>query len=590
MSGQLEDLPVETSQSEPLFTTVNMLDPQLCVKSSINYAVSKSAQNITYHSQMASSATSSGLNFSVIVPSLSTVISRKVMLRSQLVFTLTGTAAAGERLINWGVDTSLAPFAIHQCIQNMNVLINSSSFTFDCRNNLDLVLRTMDKEVLEEYANTTPIFFDNYASYTDAVGAANSPFSASFDSSAGYRGRGSYPVTIANNGVNATGGALAKTVTITVNLCEPLVMSPFLMSTQSGANSQGFFGIQSLDCTINFITQSLARAIRSSVAGLAVTFQPTQGSTYLDFVYMTPHASQKLPARNVVPYLQLQNTVVNVPSIAQGTAQTVTSNTYQLNMIPDSVLICARKKAGTQTYNDADAYLPLFDPTNPVGSAGLSINFANTPGILAGNTPQSLWEYSNNAGTKQDWISFSGLTMKSVNVAGGGTTSAVAVSTTGPILNLQFGSAINLVSDWNAPSSIGNFSFQANVAVYNNTAGAINAGDYELICVFVNSGIVVSSLGSTSVYQGLLTKQDVLDATTKPTVNQGEYKRMYGAGWWNGLKSAVSTAVAAAPVLAKAAPHLMSAYKAATGSGRAAGMQAHGRSGSGSDKLKDRFY
>ena len=232
MSGQLEDLPVETNQNEPLFTTVNMLDPQLCVKSSLNFAVSKSAQNITYHSQGASSATSSGINFSVIVPSLSTVISRKVMLRTQISFSLTGTAAAGERLINWGTDTSLAPFAIHQLIQNMNVLINSSSFTFDCRNNLDLVLRTMDKDVLEEYANTTPIFFDNYGNYADAIGAANSPFADSFSSGAGHRGRGSYPVIITGNDVNGTGGAINKSVTVTVNLCEPLVMSPFLMSTQ----------------------------------------------------------------------------------------------------------------------------------------------------------------------------------------------------------------------------------------------------------------------------------------------------------------------------------------------------------------------
>ena len=371
MSGQLEDLPVETNQNEPLFTTVNMLDPQLCVKSSLNFAVSKSAQNITYHSQGASSATNSGINFSVIVPSLSTVISRKVMLRTQISFSLTGTAANGERLINWGVDTSLAPFAIHQLIQNMNVLINSSSFTFDCRNNLDLVLRTMDKEVLEEYANTTPIFFDNYGLYSDAVGAANSPFADSFSSAAGHRGRGSYPVTITGNDVNGTGAGVAKTVVVTVNLCEPLVMSPFLMSTQSGSNSAGFFGIQSMDCTINFIGQAFARAIRSSKA-VAVTFAVPQGKTFLDLVYMTPHASQKLPSRNVVPYLQLQNSVVDIGPVPQGSLAAVTSNTYQLSMIPDSVIICCRKKANSKTVNDADCYLPLFDTTNPNGSAGLS--------------------------------------------------------------------------------------------------------------------------------------------------------------------------------------------------------------------------
>ena len=336
-----------------------------------------------------------------------------------------------------------------------------------------------------------------------------------------------------------------------------------------------FFGIQSIDATINFISQNLSRAIRSSVPNLGVTFAIQNGSTYLDFVYMTPHASQKLPARNVVPYLQLQNTVVDVPVITNGSSQTVTSNTYQLSMIPDSVIIACRKKAGTQTYNDADAYLPLFNP-NSGGSAGLNINFANTPGILSSNTAQSLWEYSNNAGTIQDWVSFCGQTTKIDATAAAAGVSII--STTGPILNLKFGSAINLVSDWNAPSSIGNFSFQVSASVYNNTGADLLAGAYELVCVFINSGIVVSSLGSTSVYQGLLTKEDVLTATTKDVVNQGEYKRMYGAGWWSGLKSAVSTAI-------KVAPHAINAYKAMSGAG-----WARGRAAGPSDKLKDRFY
>ena len=585
MSGQLEDLPVESNQNEPLFTTVNMLDPQLCVKSSVNFGVSKGAQNITYHSQAASSATNSGINFSVIVPSLSTVISRKVMLRTQLVFTLSGTPANGHRLINWGVDTCLAPFAIHQCIQNMNVLLNSSSFTFDCRNNLDLVLRTMDKDVLEEYANTTPVFFDNYGKYTDAAGALDSPFTEASTSAAGHRGRGSYPVSITGNTVSAD-GATVKNVTITLNLCEPLVMSPFLMSTQSG-NSAGFFGIQSMDATINFVGQAFARAIRTTAAiGNSLAFTIPQGQTYLDFVYMTPSASQRLPARNVIPYLQLQNSVMNIPAIVNGAGVSVVSNTYQLAMIPDSVIICARKKAVTQTCLDADCYLPLAQSGSTSG--GISINFANTPGILASNTISSLWEYSNNAGTVQDFISFSGWKTKinAADVTGG----VSQIATTGPILNLKFGSAINLVSDWNAPSSIGNYSFQVSCNVYNNTGAGIADGTYELICVFVNSGLIVSSLGSTSVYQGLLTKQDVLDATTKPPVNQGEYKRMYGAGWWSGIKSAVSTAIAAAPLIAKVAPHALGIYKAVSGSGMASGRSGSGYSGSGSAKLKDRFY
>jgi hypothetical protein len=303
---------------------------------------------------------------------------------------------------------------------------------------------------------------------------------------------------------------------------------------------------------------------------------------------MTPQASQRLPARNVIPYLQLQNSVMNIPTIGTGAGVQVVSNTYQLSMIPDSVMICARKKAVTQTCLDADCYLPLAPSGSTAG--GISINFANTPGILASNTISSLWEYSNNAGTVQDFISFSGWKTQKTALNDGGGAGVAQIATSGPILNLKFGSAINLVSDWNAPSSIGSYSFQVSCSVYNNTGANIVDGTYELICVFVNSGLIVSSLGSTSVYSGLLTKSDVLDATTKPTVNQGEYKRMYGAGWWSGIKSAVSTAIAAAPTLMKAAPHVMGAYKAITGNGMAAGRSGSGYSGSAKLKDANRFY
>jgi hypothetical protein len=137
-----------------------------------------------------------------------------------------------------------------------------------------------------------------------------------------------------------------------------------------------------------------------------------------------------------------------------------------------------------------------------------------------------------------------------------------------------------------APSSIGNYSFQATVNYVNNlpgaAAGAVNlpAGQFELYCLFFNSGIIVNSLGSTSIYSGLLTKEDVLAASSKQIVNAGEYARMYGSGWWSNLKSGISSAF---DTVSKVAPHAINAYKAINGSGRANGMASGG-------KPKGRFY
>ena len=130
--SNLEDIAGAQSQGgkKDLIEKVNILDSRLVVQDTLMFGVEKSGQQVTQHVQPASSFTTSGCQFSVVVPSITTVISRKVILRDRVSFTITAThaAAGGTVLPN---SLCLAPFAFHQMCSNITCTINNNSFSLN---------------------------------------------------------------------------------------------------------------------------------------------------------------------------------------------------------------------------------------------------------------------------------------------------------------------------------------------------------------------------------------------------------------------------------------------------------------------------
>ena len=94
---------------------------------------------------------------------------------------------------------------------------------------------------------------------------------------------------------------------------------------------------------------------------------------------------------------------------------------------------------------------------------------------------------------------------------------------------LNFAEVIQLTEDYYAPGSLGSFNLQTAVTVVNNQAEQWAAGEWELILIPMNSGIFVNERGTSSVYTGLLTKQDALDASGEQEhYTHGTIKRMIG--------------------------------------------------------------
>jgi len=275
----------------------------------------------------------------------------------------------------------------------------------------------------------------------------------------------------------------------------------------------------------------------------------------------------QLPARNVLNYNQMQvfkkalpgdsGAVIKAATILStppdtGTGVQVTSNTFQLNQIPDYLWVYIKKANASRTITDSDSYLPI---------TRLSITFNNTPNICSQMTRQQLYLCSKKNGINGSWPQFCGYSFTN---AADVTDSANVIATSGLPVKLQMGSDINLISDALAPGSIGSFNLLVEATYWDNTvinsgAPAVGLANYELIILAQQSGMAVFQLGSASTYMGLLDKMTVLNTSQKPAYNHQGISRKYGSGWMSGLKSIFSALRPFLKPIAKAAASSASA-------------------------------
>jgi hypothetical protein len=366
---------------------------------------------------------------------------------------------------------------------------------------------------------------------------------------------------------------MSPVATVTVRCFEPLLISP--LAVFAGKEDLGsFYGVQNMSLVISL--SGAPKAFRAK-AGLTGNFASVGGSSgtptaNLYLQYATPHPSMQLPARNVLNYNQMQvfkrtvesstnavyqvgvggqNDIIASPPTS-GSGVQVTSNTFQLNQIPDYLWVYIKKANASRTINDSDSYLPI---------TRLSITFNNTPNICSQMSRQQLYLCSKKNGINGTWAQFCGYSFKNALNA---TTSANVIATSGLPVKLQMGSDINLISDALAPGSIGSFNLLVEATFWDNTqinsgAAAVALAGYELIILAQQSGMAVFQLGSASTYMGLLDKMTVLNTSQKPAYNHQGISRKYGSGWMSGLKSIFSALRPFLKPIAKAAASSASA-------------------------------
>ena len=89
---------------------------------------------------------------------------------------------------------------------------------------------------------------------------------------------------------------------VRLRVTKPLLLSPFTFGTTDG--KPGFYGIQTLNFQMNMMSNA-NRAWRSvRFPGRTAQIESFENSQ-LTFQFITLHASELLPSRNVVPYYEM---------------------------------------------------------------------------------------------------------------------------------------------------------------------------------------------------------------------------------------------------------------------------------------------
>ena len=522
------------------FKKILLKDDRLMVTDSVNYAVFKGGQNVVCSTQPAISQSTSALTFNIQIPSESTVVDRRLLWAQTTELTFTSANA-----IAYGTDVVLAPFPNHQLCSTLQATINNNSTSINIRDVLPALLKIEEGRELQRFSGTCPTTSDQFYNYTETQGIPNN-VTGSFNvlTSDTTVPRGAFygyniatPGTGVNTGVTMTrsGNAGAYTYVLTYSTAEPLFCPPFIWGAPI-SNTAGIYGVQNMNLVCNFVNGN--RAIRFLTAEAQTGFSGTVTiknitNARLLLNYLTPHPSDLMPARNVVPYMEYPRYFSSPGTeVAPGASATLSSNTYNLNQIPDKLIIFARIPSSTTlTPSNADVFMTI---------QGISINFNNNAGILSSASMADLYRYSVEAGCTQSWSEWCGQVFKGTVLANSAQTINAAASptaTVGSVLCLDFGRHIQLVEDFYSSGSLGNFQLQFNLNVFNQNTVANTAFKPEIVVITVNSGVFVTERGQSSVYTGILTKQDVLDASQQEPYGQMMIKRKVGGAHLDSGKS-----------------------------------------------------
>lgn len=516
-------------------------DPVMMLDDKINFSVLRGAQSIMSQQFNATSATANTHQYNIQVPSLNTVLSRNLEWTSVITISITGTPAVGKYLVNYGVSDVLSPYPLNMLTNNMNVTINNTSLALPVNQVLDPLLRSVDKDDINRWAGSTPTQLDYYGNYTVFGGASplptpnNSPFNnylANFDRDDPPRGAFQL-LSITNNTIGAA-VPQPTTVQLTFKVTEPIFISPFIFGNPK--DHAGLSGINQISISTQ-MDSSATRAIRwiqdatqySAKQVSAVAYDAS--NTYITCHFFTPKPSQLIPQNIVTPLMNFVNYQTNstssAPTIVSGAASTLTSNSVQLNSIPDKVIVWVGKSNATLTNTDADVYCKI---------ESVSITFNGQSGLLSTFKDVDLYRASYQSGSCQTFLEYSGQAQLS-NVANVSNT----IVTVGSVLCLDFGTVINIPQDYYCAGSLTTAQFQI-VVNYTNTTGKTITP--VLNTLFMTSGVLSTQNGSSSAYtSGVLSKQVVLDTVEQQSpANKEELNRLvggkrYGGGLLSSLKA-----------------------------------------------------
>ena len=524
----------------------------------IDVAVESSAAQSTYQNFKSVNNSNSSITFNVNVPSENIAVDRRVLMKTSIKFQVDITnVPEGETAFQWTTTDGLGQFPLNGLFQQVQATINNVSVSVPLSDVMGPLLRLCDQtEVSKMNSSLTASYIDqNVSELANITEFSSNPLKGmkGVDYDGVIQPRGTlYPDSItctrtvtAGDGTTtssennvSTGATDTFEVRIQVTITEPfLFLSPFSGLVKS-KDEACFLGINNMNivCNINqdlgalYKTSNLdyTRTVSLGWSGGEAFLNPT---LLMNFLTLQPEQYASINTRNVLPIQDTPRYISTdsqtLPPVYDGgdNAFTFTFPVIQLNQIPDTLLIFVRPNKNT-----AQSVAGVIKPNYKYYCQSLyyeivsaSISFNNQSGILASCSAEQLFNISKMNGSKQSYSDFTG---GNSNTGQGATSLNGYSPSQGSILVLKPSYNFNLPSYLSA-GSLGQFGLQITLQCKNKSNQQFTSSD--MVVIAVNSGLMVTQQGSSSLYSGLLTKNMVLETKqTKPAIDSSTLSALTG--------------------------------------------------------------
>ena len=445
------------------------------------------------------------------------------------------TSATGQPLANvntyTGAQTSTPAFAGAAYCQFFGVPIAPPSWTASAYASAGLIVQSSNVVYVSVSASTN-----------------QAPPNATYWTAVTTRGTVATPSTY--DGASYTQTATTVPVYFQFTSTEKCVLSPFTFADIHEWDT-GLFGINNIQLIMNLQTPSrLVRSLSQANGCFITSVNFNTGATpsvfqapRINVQFLTPSLDVPLPPKSVVPYMEFPRYITSftpASAVQPGSVVQISSQTITLPQIPDLFIIYVKP---LQYYpGDADWYFPVAGFADNVNNP-LTINFDNFSGLLSSQTAQQLYAMSVKNGLDMDFNSWSGQAIGSnasqFNVFG----SPGLVGrfpTVGGFLVLKPSQDVTLQTG-QAPSLVGNFTFQFNLTVKNTSPQPVTS--FQMFVITANSGFFESIRGSSRIIKGVLSEQDIISAPLAPQGTRDMLHRYVGgAGMMRSMANVMSKA------------------------------------------------
>lgn len=544
---------------------IAVFDERIVQRSPVQYAVEQGAASATNTNFNALSQSTSQHTYQIQVPSENVFLDKALDWTSTVYITVSVAIAApnaGDQVLVLGRDAALAAFPLHQLVSTMTATINDTTVSLNTSDVLPQLLRLSDSAKNREL-RTCPTYLDTYQSNNDAAGTWNNPLAGYENAINGNAPNGAFWNVDFTDAAGVVivppvqTAATAYTINLKFTSVEKLILSPFCFS-DTHENETGLFGLQNIQLSMNMNTPSLnglvGRVLRTTnvygkvLSGLQYNSGVVAGAfqnSAISCLFLTPSLSLPLPSVSRVNYMEFPRyvqTITPSASIAvDATLANQSSQTITLPCIPDLIIIAARPTSYGKY--EADWNLPI---TN------ISVNFDNFSGLMSSFTTAELFSLSQANGLDMTWNEFNGQATQALT----GAPRKQFVGTVGGFLVIKPSRDITLQTG-QAPSNIGNYTFQFNYSVYNPSSSPV--ASYQLVVITANSGFFESIKGSSRVVKGVLSQKDVIEADAKGAITRSDLNRYVG-GKVSGMIRGFSTGIQKAMPVVKALAPLIKSY------------------------------